>query len=134
MKLSKYIQNCKPGNVYKITEPISFPRFLKTLVFEQPGPVICVSHNVSTISLVKSLYELCSNEEFVRLEKLPLFWDDTQDMDFSGMSKRVLPVIIENNIRWFVISSSYRFLKTNKKEIERLANDFQVIVVVISIA
>lgn len=134
MKLSKYIQNCKPGNVYKITEPISFPRFLKTLVFEQPGPVICVSHNVSTISFVKSLYELCSNEEFVRLEKLPLFWDDTQDMDFSGMSKRVLPVIIENNIRWFVISSSYRFLKTNKKEIERLANDFQVIVVVISIA
>ena len=133
MKLSMYVQNCKPGNVYKITEPIFFPRFLKTLVFEQLEPVICVSHSVSTISLVKSLYELCSKEEFVRLENLPLFLDDTQDMDFSGMSKRVLPVILENNIRWFVISSSDRFLKMNEQEIERLANVFQLVVVTIGV-
>jgi len=133
MKISKFIQNCKPGNVNKIKESISFPRFLKTLVFEQSEPVICVSHSLSTISLVKSLYELCSNEEFVRLENLPLFLDDTQDIDFSGMSKRILPVITEESIRWLVLSSSDRFLKMNEQEIERLATDFQLIVVTICV-
>lgn len=133
MKISKFIQNCKPGNVYKITEPISFPRFLKTLVFKQPEPVLCVSHSFSNICLVKCLYELCSKEEFVRLADLPLFLDDTQDTDFSGMSKRIIPVIMEDNIRWIVLSSFQRFLKMNEQEIERLANDFQLIVVAIGV-
>ncbi len=131
------IRNYKPGNVYQIKEPVFFPCFIKTLLFQQPDPIMCVSHSISTKSVAKSLYaicsEECSEEELSVLKKMPLFLDDTPDMDFNDMIKRILPVIMENQISWLIIKSSERFVKESEQELMRLANDFQLKVLTISI-
>ena len=64
---------------------------------------------------------------------MPLFFDDTPDMEFNDLIKRILPVIMENQIRWLIIKSSERFVKENEQELMRLANDFQLKVLTISI-
>jgi len=127
------IRNYKPGNVYQIKEPVFFPCFIKTLLFQQLDPIMCVSHSISTKSVAKSLYAICSEEELSVLKKMPLFLDDTPDMDFNDMIKRILPVIMENQISWLIIKSSERFVKENEQELMRLANDFQLKVLTISI-
>lgn len=83
--------------------------------------------------MVKMLFEICSQEEFSILEKIPLFFDDTPDMDFNGMVKRILPVIMEKNVRWLIIKSSDRFVGMNEKELKRFANDFELTIVTISL-
>lgn len=133
MEYINYINKCKTGNIYNIKEIISFPRFLKTLVFQQSDPIMCVSHSISTKSMVKMLFEICSQEEFSILEKMPLFFDDTPDMDFNGMVKRILPVIMEKNVRWLIIKSSDRFVGMNEKELKRFANDLELTIVTISL-
>ena len=127
------IRNYKPENVYQIKEPVFFPCFIKTLLFKQLNPIMCVSHSISTKSVAKSLYAICSEEELSVLKKMPLFLDDTPDMDFNYMIKRILPVIMENQISWLIIKSSERFVKENEQELMRLANDFQLKVLTISI-
>lgn len=127
------IQDYKPGNVYQIKEPVFFPRFIKTLLFQQPDPIMCVSHSIGTTSMAKSLYDICSEEELTVLKKMPLFFDDTPDMEFNDLIKRILPVIMENQISWLIIKSSERFVKENEQELMRLANDFQLKVLTISI-
>ena len=127
------IRNYKPGNVYQIKEPVLFPCFIKTLLFQQLDPIMCMSHSISTKSVAKSLYAICSEEELSVLKKMPLFLDDTPDMDFNYMIKRILPVIMENQISWLIIKSSERFVKENEQELMRLANDFQLKVLTISI-
>jgi len=127
------IQDYKPENVYQIKEPVFFPRFIKTLLFQQPDPIMCVSHSIGTTSMAKSLYDICSEEELTVLKKMPLFFDDTPDMEFNDLIKRILPVIMENQIRWLIIKSSERFVKENEQELMRLANDFQLKVLTISI-
>jgi len=127
------IRNYKPGNVYQIKEPVFFPFFIKTLLFQQLDPIMCVSHSISTKSVAKSLYAICPEEELSVLKKMPLFLDDTPDMDFNDMIKRILPVIMENQISWLIIKSSERFVKENEQELMRLANDFQLKVLTISI-
>ena len=94
---------------------------------------MCVSHSISTKSVAKSLYAICSEEELSVLKKMPLFLDNTPDMDFNYMIKRILPVIMENQISWLIIKSSERFVKENEQELMRLANDFQLKVLTISI-
>lgn len=127
------IQDYKPGNVYQIKEPVFFPRFIKTLLFQQLYPIMCVSHSIGTTSMAKSLYDICSEEELTVLKKMPLFFDDTPDMEFNDLIKRILPVIMENQISWLIIKSSERFVKENEQELMRLANDFQLKVLTISI-
>jgi hypothetical protein len=83
--------------------------------------------------VAKSLYAICSEEELSVLKKMPLFLDDTPDMDFNDMIKRILPVIMENQISWLIIKSSERFVKENEQGLMRLANDFQLKVLTISI-
>ena len=61
------IRNYKPGNVYQIKEPVFFPRFIKTLLFQLPNPIMCVSHSIGTTSMAKSLYDICSEEELTVL-------------------------------------------------------------------
>ncbi len=83
--------------------------------------------------MAKSLYDICSEEELTVLKKMPLFFDDTPDMEFNDLIKRILPVIMENQISWLIIKSSERFVKENEQELMRLANDFQLKVLTISI-
>lgn len=133
MEYIDYIRKCKVGSVLNIKEPIFLPRFLKTLVLQLRTPVMCVSHSLRKETLVKSILQLCSPEERNRLEALPLYFDDTPDLDFDGMVKRILPVMMENNTRLLVIKSSARFLKTNETKLKRLASHFQIIVITSSI-
>lgn len=128
-----FINKCETGSVYSIKEPILCPYFLKALLFEKAKAILIVSHSISTKSMAKSLYDICSEEELSVLKKMPLFLDDTPDMDFNYMIKRILPVIMENQISWLIIKSSERFVKENEQELMRLANDFQLKVLTISI-
>ena len=91
-----------------------------------------VSHSISTKSMAKSLYDICSKEELSVLTKMPIFFDDTPDMDFNGMVKRILPVIMGNNVRWLIIKSSDIFVGMNENELKRLANDFELMIITIS--
>ena len=127
-----FINKCETGSVYSIKEPILFPRFLKALLFEKAEAILFVSHSISTKSMAKSLYDICSKEELSVLAKMPIFFDDTPDMDFNGMVKRILPVIMGNNVRWLIIQSSDIFVGMNENELKRLANDFELTIITIS--
>jgi hypothetical protein len=133
-KVKKYtnlIMDYKPGRVYKIKEPVFFPRFLKKLAFQISEPMMIVSHSISKKTMAKSLSNICSLKELIMLGKLPIFFDDTPDMDFYRMIKRIQSMRIENDISWLVIRSSDRFLKEKEQELMSLAKDFQLIVVAI---
>lgn len=127
-----FINKCESGSVYSIKEPILFPRLLKALLFEKAEAILFVSHSISTKSMAKSLYDICSKEELSVLTKMPIFFDDTPDMDFNGMVKRILPVIMGNNVRWLIIKSSDIFVGMKEEELKRLANDFELTILTIS--
>lgn len=127
-----FINKCESGSVYSIKEPILCPCFLKALLFEKAEAILFVSHSISTKSMAKSLYDICSKEELSVLTKMPIFFDDTPDMDFNGMVKRILPVIMGNNVRWLIIKSSDIFVGMNENELKRLANDFELMIITIS--
>ena len=69
-----FINKCESGSVYSIKEPILCPCFLKALLFEKAEAILFVSHSISTKSMAKSLYDICSKEELSVLTKMPIFF------------------------------------------------------------
>lgn len=126
------INKCDIGHVYNITEPINFPRLIKTLLLEQTDSVACISHSISYANMVKSLIKTCSQEELTRLEKKHIYYYDVPDMDLR-MIGGALSVILENNVKWLIIKSSARFLENNRQNLIRLATNFHLIIVTIGV-
>lgn len=131
-RYANLILHCRTGNVYKIKEPVFFPRFFKTLAFYLSEPIMFVSHSIATTSMMKSLMNVCSQEEFAALVEMPIFFDDTPDLDFYVMVKRILPVMAENHIRWLIIKTSDRFVEMNNDELKRLAKAFDLKIITLS--
>lgn len=133
MEYADFIRKCEKGKVYSIDEPIFFPRFIKTILFQLQDPIMCVSPSISINTLIKSFCKICSEEELAQLKKKDLYYDSTVDMDFNNMVKRVFPVIIENNIRWLIIKTSGDFFNMNEKSLTLLAKDYKMTIIVIGV-